>query len=51
MFGTKIWDKLLESIIENFEIAWVKRGQFQNFQKSLEWFISKIARTKRVIIG
>ena len=34
-----IWDKLLDCIFENFEIAQakrgqVKRGQFQNFQKS-----------------
>ena len=34
MFGREIWDKLLECIFENFEIAQVKRGQFQNFQKS-----------------
>ena len=44
MFGRAIWDKLPECIYENFEIAWVKRGQFQNFQKSREWFILKIAR-------
>ena len=36
MFGRAIWDKLPEWIFENFEIARVKRGQFQNFQKSLE---------------
>ena len=34
MFGRAIWDKLRESIFENFEIARVKRGQLQNFQKS-----------------
>ena len=34
MFGRAIRDKLLEGIFENFEIARVKRGQFQNFQKS-----------------
>ena len=34
MFGRMIWDKLPECILENFEIARVKRGQFQNFQKS-----------------
>ena len=33
-FGKAIWDKLPECIFENFEIARVKRGQFQNFQKS-----------------
>ena len=33
MFGSVIWDKLPESIFESFEIARVKRGQFQNFQK------------------
>ena len=34
MFGRAIWDKLPESIFENFEIARVTQGQFQNFQKS-----------------
>ena len=34
MFGRAIWDKWNEYIFENFEIAPVKRGQFQNFQKS-----------------
>ena len=33
MFETAIWNKLPECIFENFEIARVKRGQFQNFQK------------------
>ena len=33
MFERAIWDKLLECIFQNFEIAQVKRGQFQNFQK------------------
>ena len=33
MFGRVILDKLPKYIFENFEIAWVKRGQFQNFQK------------------
>ena len=28
-----IWDKLPECIFKNFEIATVKLGQFQNFQK------------------
>ena len=46
MFGRTIWDNLPECIFESFEIARVKRGQFQNFQKSQEWFIPKIARTK-----
>ena len=46
-----IWDKLPWCIFENFEIAWVKQGQFQNFQKSWGWFIPKIARTKYVITG
>ena len=32
MFGRAIWDKLPKCIFENFEIAWVKPGQFQNFQ-------------------
>ena len=36
MFGMAIWDKLSEYIFENFEIAQVKRRQFQNFQKSPE---------------
>ena len=34
MFWKAIWDKLLEYIFENSEIARVKQGQFQNFQKS-----------------
>ena len=34
MFGRTIYDKLPESIFENFEIARVKQGQFQKFQKS-----------------
>ena len=34
MFGRIIWDKLHEWIFGNFEIALVKRGQFQSFQKS-----------------
>ena len=51
MFGREIWDKLLECIFENFEIAQVKRGQFQNFQKSRGWFIPKITQTKHVITG
>ena len=46
IFGRTIWDKLPECIFERFEIARVKRGRFQIFQKSRERFISKIARTK-----
>ena len=34
MFGRAIWDKLPKCMFENFEIARVKQGQFQNFQKS-----------------
>ena len=30
-----IWNKLPECILENFEFAQAKRGQFQNFRKSL----------------
>ena len=30
--GVAIWVKLPECIFENFEIARVKGGQFQNFQ-------------------
>ena len=33
MLGTAIWDKLPKCTFENFEIAKVKRGQFQFFQK------------------
>ena len=47
MFARAIWDKFSKLIFKNFEIAWVKRGQYQNFQKSQGWFIPKIARTKR----
>ena len=36
MFRRAIWDKLLESIFENFEIARVERGQSQSFRKSRE---------------
>ena len=49
MFGKAIWDKLSECIFENFEIAQVKRGKFQNFQKSRGYFIPKIARSKYAI--
>ena len=34
MFGIEICDKLLKSVFENFEIAQVKLGQFQNIQKA-----------------
>ena len=34
MFWRAIWDKLPEYIFENFKIARVKRGQFQNLQKT-----------------
>ena len=51
MFRRTIWDKLPECILENFEIARVKRGQFYNFQKSRKWFIPNITRTKHVITG
>ena len=42
MLGRVILDKLPKWIFENFEIARVKRGQFQYFQKSPGWFIPKI---------
>ena len=48
MFG---WDKLPKCIFENSEIALVKQGQFQNFQKSRGWFIPNIAQTNYVITG
>ena len=32
MFGRPIWDKLLECIFENFDIAQEKLGQSQNFK-------------------
>ena len=51
MFGRAICDKLLACIFEIFELARVKRGQFQIFQKSRGWFIPKIARNKHVITG
>ena len=34
MFGREIWDKLSKWIFENFQIAQVKCGQLQNFNKS-----------------
>ena len=49
MFGREIWDKLPKCIFENLLITQVNGGQFQNFQKSRGWFISKIASTKYVI--
>ena len=51
LFGRAIWNKLPECIFDNIEITRVKREQFQNFQKSREWFISKIVRTKHMITG
>ena len=51
MLGREIWNKLPECIFEKFEIARVKRGQFQNFQKSRGLFIPKIILTKHVITG
>ena len=51
MFERVILDKLPECISENFEIARLKQGQFQNFQKSRGCFIPNIARTKHVING
>ena len=36
MSGRAIWDKLPACIFENFDIARVKREQFQNSQKSGE---------------
>ena len=51
MFRRAIWDKLPKCNVENSVIAWVKQGQFQNFQKSRGWFIPKIARTKHGITG
>ena len=35
----------------NFEMAWVKRGQFQSFQKSRGWFIPKIVQTRYMVTG
>ena len=40
IFGRAFWDKFPESIFDNFEIARVKQGQFQNFQKSDYWIIT-----------
>ena len=51
MSGRAICDKLPDCILENFEIAWVKQAQFQNFQKQRGLFIPKIVRTKHVITG
>ena len=48
MFGRAIWDKLPESIFENFKIAQAKRWQFQNFQKLRATFI-RHERVKRLI--
>ena len=51
MFGRAVWDKLSKCIVENSEIAWLKQGKSQNFQKSQRWFILKIAQTKHLITG
>ena len=49
VFGKAIQDTLPECIFENFEIARLKREQFQNYQGSRGWFIPKIARTKHMV--
>ena len=36
IFGRAVWEKLPGCIFENFDIARVKRQQFQSFQKS-QW--------------
>ena len=51
IFGREIWDKLPKYIFENLLITQVNGRQFQNFQKSRGWFISKITSTKHVISG
>ena len=51
IFGRAIWDKLLKCISENLEIAPWQQGQFQNFQKSPGWFITKIRWIKHVNNG
>ena len=47
MFGRVIWNKLPKCIFGNFEIARVKRAQFQNFSKIMKVILPKIAGTKR----
>ena len=42
MFGRMIWDKLLEHIFENLEIAQVKLGQFQNIHQTNKHFKLKL---------
>ena len=49
MLKRAIWDKFPVCIFENFEIARVKQGQFQIFQKLRGWFIPKIPQNKHVI--
>ena len=51
MLGRAIWDKLPKCIFENFEIARVKRGQFQIFQKSRRLFIPKVAQNMRLLVN
>ena len=34
LFGRVIWDKLSECVFEKLEVARVKQGKFQSFQKS-----------------
>ena len=49
MFRRAILDKLPECIFEDFEITREKRGQFQKFQKSREWFIPKIEPNQQTL--
>ena len=49
MFASAIRDQLPKHIFENSDIAWVKQGQFLNFQKSQGWIIPNIAQTKHMI--
>ena len=42
MFGREIWDKLLECIFENFEIARLNEGNFKIF-KNHEGDLSQIS--------
>ena len=43
MFGRAIFDKLPKGLFRNLEMAWVKQGQYQNFQKLRGSFTPKIA--------
>ena len=47
ILGGTIWDKLLECIFENFQIARVKRGQFKFFKNHERNLSQKSLKTNK----